>query len=139
MHNYLHILLQTHFNPTRTNATVHQLNVAPNQVKIPKSPSKYNTPTTNTVQLNQHGHPPSGHTPLIAFFAIINHPSMKFFDFTVFLSFGSLSYLNIYDHWGMKILHERSECENFISIQKTILIRKFYILIWDYALHGYPF
>ena len=97
------MLLQTHFKPNKTNTTVHQLNVAPNQVNIPKSPSKYNTPTANTAQLNQHGQPPSvGHTPLIAFFAIINHPSMKFFDFTVFNSLCSLSYLNIYNHWGMK-------------------------------------
>jgi len=78
---YLHILLQTHFNPMRTNATVHQLNVAPNQPNIvigKRSLNKYKIPTPKTAQLNQHGHEPSvGHTApiaFIAFFAIINTP-----------------------------------------------------------------
>ncbi len=78
---YLHICLQTHFKPNKTNATVHQLNVAPNHPKIvigKRSLNKYNIPTPNTAQLNQHGHFPSvGHVPpiaFIAFFAIINTP-----------------------------------------------------------------
>ena len=75
----MHILLQTFFKPSKRNATVHQLNVAANQVKIPKSPSKYKTPTTSTAQLNQHGQLPSeGHImPISFFFAIIIHPIPK--------------------------------------------------------------
>lgn len=74
------MLLQTFFNPTRMNATVHQLNVAPNHVKIPKSANKYNIPIINTAQLNQHGQLPSVHTIAFIsfFFAIIIHLTLSF-------------------------------------------------------------